>query len=190
AGAIALVLASVALFAANADAQQSNDGAGKRGISVVQVEGLLDPPTASLLSNAIANANEQRRTMLVIQLNSRGAVDVDVQALVDQIVKSKVPVIAWAGPSGGEAKGAATLLLQASHKAYVANGASVGPGDPVRLDQPDDPPTAAVAAELGKLAERNGRDPEGAAKLATSKLSPDEARAVGAVDGVRPTLGE
>jgi len=101
-----------------------------------------------------------------------------------------VPVIAWAGPSGGEAEGAATLLLQASHKAYVPNGASVGPGDPVRLDQPDDPTTAAVAAELGKLAERNGRDPSGAAKLATKQLSPGAAKAVGAVDGVRPTLGE
>jgi membrane-bound serine protease (ClpP class) len=128
--------------------------------------------------------------MLVIQFNSRGAVDVDVQSLVDQILKSKVPVIAWAGPSGGEAKGAATLLLQASHKAYVANGASVGPADPVRLDQPDEPSTAAVTAELRKLAERNGRDPDGAAKLATNRLSPAAAQAAGAVDGVRPTLGE
>jgi membrane-bound serine protease (ClpP class) len=188
AGAVALVLASVVSLTLDAGAQSK--GGGKNGISVVQVEGLLDPPTASLLKHAIENANEQRRTMLVIQLNSRGAVDVDVQALVDQILKSKVPVIAWAGPSGGEAKGAATLLLQASHKAYVANGASVGPGDPVRLDQPDEPSTAAVTAELRKLAERNGRDPDGAAKLATHQLSPAEAKAAGAVDGVRPTLGE
>ena len=188
AGAVALVLASIVSFALDAGAQSK--GAGKNGISVVQVEGLLDPPTASLLKHAIENANEQRRTMLVIQLNSRGAVDVDVQSLVDQILESKVPVIAWAGPSGGEAKGAATLLLQASHKAYVANGASVGPGAPVRLDQPDEPSTAAVTAELRKLAERNGRDPDGAAKLATNQLSPAAARAAGAVDGVRPTLGE
>jgi membrane-bound serine protease (ClpP class) len=188
AGAVALVLASVVSFALDAGAQSK--GGGKNGISVVQVEGLLDPPTASLLKNAIKDANDKRRTMLVIQLNSRGAVDVDVQELVDQIARSKVPVISWAGPSGGEAKGAATLLLQASHKTFVANGASVGPGDPVRLDQPDDPPTAAVAAELRKLAERNGRDPDGAAKLATHKLSPAQAKAAGAVDGVRPTLGE
>ena len=188
AGAVALVVASVVSFALDAGAQ--SDGDGKNGIAVVQVQGLLDPPTASLLRNAIENANEQRRTMLVIQLNSRGAVDVDVQELVRAISQSKVPVVAWAGPSGGEAKGAATLLLQASHQAFVANGASVGPGAPVRLDQPDDPPTAAVAAQLGRLAERNGRDPEGATKLARNQLSPEEARAAGAVDGVRPTLGE
>ena len=64
----------------------------------MQVQGLLDPPTASLLRNAIEAANEQRRTMLVIQLNSRGAVDVDVQELVRAITQSKVPVIAWASP--------------------------------------------------------------------------------------------
>jgi len=187
AGAVALVLASLVSFALDAGAQ--SDG-GKNGISVVQVEGLLDPPTASLLKNAIDNANEQHRTMLVIQFNSRGAVDVDVQELVRAITQSKVPIIAWAGPSGGEAKGAATLLLQASHKAFVANGASVGPGAPLRLDQPNDPSTAAVATQLSRLAERNGRDPDGAAKLARNRLSPGEARAVGAVDGVRPTLGE
>jgi membrane-bound serine protease (ClpP class) len=188
AGAVALVLASVVSFALDAGAQ--SDGDGKRGISVVQVEGLLDPPTASLLKHAIEVANQQRRTMLVIQLNSRGAVDVDVQELVRAITQSKVPVVAWAGPSGGEAEGAATLLLEASHRAFVAQGASVGPGHPVRLDQPDDQSRAAVAAQLGRLAERNGRDPEGAAKLATEQLSPAEAKAAGAVDGVRPTLGE
>jgi membrane-bound serine protease (ClpP class) len=190
AGAVALVLAGVVSFALDAGAQQSGPGDGKRGISVVQVEGLLDPPTASLLQQAIEDANEQRRTMLVIQLDSRGAVDVDVQELVRAITQSKVPVIAWAGPSGGEAKGAATLLLQASHRAFVAQGASVGPGDPERLDQPDARSTGAVAAQLGRLAERNGRDAEGAAKLADEQLSPAEAKAVGAVDGVRPTLGE
>jgi membrane-bound serine protease (ClpP class) len=188
AGAVALVVASVLSFTLEAGAQ--GDDNGTRGISVVQVEGLLDPPTASLLQHAIEDANEQRRTMLVVQLDSRGAVDVDVQELVRAITQSKVPVIAWAGPSGGEAKGAATLLLQASHQAFVAQGASVGPGHPVRLDEPDAQSTAAVAAELGRLAERNGRDPEGAARLATKQLSPAEARAAGAVDGVRPTLGE
>ena len=80
--------------------------------------------------------------------------------------------------------------MQASHRAFIAQGASVGPGSPLRLDDPGDPPTAAVAAELSRLAEANGRDPEGAARLATHKYSPALAKALGVVDGVRPTLGE
>ena len=164
--------------------------AGKRGIAVVQVEGLLDPPTAALVTEAIEAANEQRRTMLVLQVDSRGTVDVDVDGLVRLISRSRIPVIAWAGPSGGSAQGGALLLLQASHRAFVANGASIGPGDPVRLDEPDAQSPAATAATLARLAERNGRDPDGAATTAREKLSSSEARAAGAVDGVRPTLGE
>ena len=165
-------------------------GAGRRGISVVQIDGLLDPPTASLVKDAIENANEDRRTMLVIQIDSRGTVDVDVDEIVQMIERSKVPVIAWAGPSGGVAKGGSLLVLQASHKAFVANGASVGPGAPVNLDDPDAVTTGQVAADLARLAERHGRDPRGAAKSAANQYSAVLAKQLGMVDGVRPTLGE
>jgi membrane-bound serine protease (ClpP class) len=106
------------------------------------------------------------------------------------IERSRVPIVAWVGPSGGGAQGGATYLLQAAHRAYIAQGASVGPGAPLRLDEPDDPPAAQVAAELAALAEANGRDPEGVARLARNKFSPALARTAGVVDGVRPTLGE
>lgn len=173
AGAVALVIGSViSLQIAGGGAgagAADNPAPGRRGISVVQVEGLLDPPTAAMVKSAIDDANEQRRTMLVMQLDSRGTVDVDVNEIVQMIRKSKVPIIAWVGPSGGEAQGGATLLMQASHRAFVAQGASVGPGAPLRLDDPSNPPTAAVAGELSRLAEANGRDSEGGARLATHK---------------------
>ena len=52
------------------------------------------------------------------------------------------------------------------------------------------PPTAVVAAELARLAEANGRDPEGAARWPPTSTRPRSRRSLGAVDGVRPTLGE
>jgi membrane-bound serine protease (ClpP class) len=165
-------------------------GEERRGITVVQVEGLLDPPTARLVEDAIRDANEQRRTMLVLQIDSRGTVNVDVDPLVRAIRRSRVPIVAWAGPSGGTVKGGATLLLQAAHRAFVANGASVGPAAPLRLDRPEDPPTALVARELARLADLGERDPDGAARLASRAFSAAEANAAGIVDGVRPTLGE
>lgn len=165
-------------------------GAGRTGISVVQIDGLLDPPTASLVTDAIEKANRDRRTMLVIQIDSRGTVDVDVDEIVRMIRASKVPVVAWAGPSGGVAKGGSLLVLQAAHRAYVANGASVGAGDPVNLDDPGAVPTDELAARLARLAERNGRDPRGAAKSARNQYSAVLANQLGMVDGIRPTLGE
>jgi membrane-bound serine protease (ClpP class) len=187
---VGLVLVLGGLLALVPGAAAGTGDAGRRGIAVVQVEGLLDPPTASLVEAAIDDANARRRTMLVLQIDSRGTVDVDVDALVRRIERSRVPIVAWAGPPGGSAQGGALVLLQASHRAFVANGASIGPGDPVRLDDPGAATTAEVAAELARLAERHGRDPAGAARTARQRLSADEARDVGAVDGVRPTLGE
>jgi membrane-bound serine protease (ClpP class) len=164
--------------------------AARRGIVVVQVQGLLDPPNASLVAGAIRDANAARRTMVVLQINSGGAVDTDVSGLVAAVRRSRIPVVAWAGPSGGSVVGAAAVLFEAADRAYVAQGASIGPASPERLDRPGEPPTAQVAARLGALAGANGREADGAARLATRSMDPGEATRLGAADGVRPTLGE
>src|SRR5437879_3232867 len=82
------------------------------GIDVVKVDGLLDPPTASLVRDAIRQANQRRSTMIVLQLDSGGSVDVDVEPLLRDVRASRVPVVVWVGPSGAKAKGAATVVGQ------------------------------------------------------------------------------
>ena len=80
--------------------------------------------------------------------------------------------------------------MEASAVASVSSGSSIGPASPVSLDTPGDPPRAEVRRELRALAERHGRDPAGAARLTTEKLSADDARRAGAIDRVAPTVGE
>lgn len=180
---------TTAFDAAGADApQQANPRLN--GIDVVKVDGLLDPPTASLVRDSIGRANRRRSTMIVLQLDSGGSVDVDVQPLLREVQASRVPVVVWVGPSGAKAKGAATLLAEAAPVASVSSGSSIGPADPVRLDDPGATNRRAVAAQLGRLAERWGRDPVGARRLATENLSADAAHRAGAVNSVEPTVGE
>jgi membrane-bound serine protease (ClpP class) len=162
----------------------------RRAIDVIQVEGLIDPPVASLVRDAITDANTEGSTMVVLQLDSHGAVDSDVEPLLRLIGRSRVPIVVWVGPSGAEARGAATLLAEAAHVLFVAPSSSIGPGQPVRLDEPDATTARGVRARLGELAARRGRDPQGAAALASGSLSPEAARRAGAIDGVRPTVGE
>ncbi|MCA1481743.1 hypothetical protein I6F37_43185, partial [Bradyrhizobium sp. NBAIM08] len=88
---------------------------GRRGIMVVQVEGYFDPPNEELVRDSIADANERQFTMIVLQVDSSGAIDAGVQRIVRSISRSKVPVVVWVGPSGSDAKGATTLLLEAAH---------------------------------------------------------------------------
>jgi membrane-bound serine protease (ClpP class) len=185
-----LVTAAAILVANAASARPTQQNPRRNGIDVVKVDGLVDPPTASLVENAISRANRQRSTMIVLQLDSGGSVDVDVQPLLRDIRRSEVPVVVWVGPSGAKAKGAATLLAQAAPVLSVSSGSSIGPADPVRLDEPGATDRRAVGNQLGALALRWGRDGGGARRLADENLSADAAHRAGAINTVEPTVGE
>jgi membrane-bound serine protease (ClpP class) len=163
---------------------------GRRGILVVQVEGSIDPPNAKLVTDAVARANDDRMTMVVLQVDSTGTVGTSVDDLVRTIRRSRVPVVVWVGPPGADARGGAAVLLEAAHGAFASPGSDVGPAHPVRLDEPDASSVAAVRAELRRLARANGRDADAATRLTTRSVAASAAARSGAIDGVRPTLGE
>ena len=156
----------------------------------MQIQGYFDSPNESLMLDTIQQANERGSTVLIFQVESQGAIDVDVERVVRAINQSEVPIVVWVGPPGSDAQGATTLVLQAAHLAFLAPSSTAGPGQPVLLDDPGATTAREVADELAALAERNGRDPEGARRLATRRLGAREATDLGATNGVRPTIGE
>ncbi len=186
---LAIVLASAATVL-DTPGGAATPPIGRRGIDVVQVEGYLDAPNVSLVKNSIADANSSHATLLILQLSSSGAIDSDIDGAVRAINRSRVPVAVWVGPSGADAKGAAAVLLEAAHLAYISPGSGAGPGQPLQLDDPGASTKAGVADQLAALARRNGRNPDGARKLAGVRLGSSAAHAVGATNGVRPTIGE
>jgi membrane-bound serine protease (ClpP class) len=186
------VLAALMLMAVEAEGEGFSGQAkpGLNGIDVVKVDGLLDPPTASLVRDSIREANRRRSTMIVLQLDSGGAVDVDVQSLLRDVEASRVPVVVWVGPSGAKAKGAATLLAEAAPITSVSSGSSIGPADPLRLDEPGATNRSAVTGQLGTLATRWGRNEQGGRRLATQNLPANTAKQAGPINSVQPTVGE
>ncbi|HKA94040.1 MAG TPA: NfeD family protein [Acidimicrobiia bacterium] len=187
---VCLATAAAILLADVAAARPEQRAPRRNGIDVVKVDGLVDPPTASLVRDAISRANRQRSTMIVLQLDSGGSVDVDIQPLLRDVQRSRVPVVVWVGPSGAKAKGAATLLAQAAPVLSVSSGSSIGAADPVRLDEPGATSRRAVGDRLAALAARWGRDAAGARRLAGEKLSADAAHDAAAINTVEPTVGE
>ena len=132
---------------------------GRGGITVLQLQGYLDPPVAALATRTLARANRDRTSLVVIQLDSGGVVATDVTPLVQAIRRSRVPIVVWVGPSGAHAQGGAALVAQAAPVLFVAQGSDIGPATPVRLDHPDAVPAAAVRAELARLAQREPTEP-------------------------------
>src|SRR5690348_5910828 len=126
AAAIAAIVMGAALYAlsaiTSAGAQTLQPARPPSGISVVQVEGLIDPPNASLIEHSLRDAQRDNVMLLVFQLNSSGAIDTNVERLAHMMGSATVPVAVWVGPSGGNAKGGAALVALSAPVVSVAQG--------------------------------------------------------------------
>ncbi len=188
--ALGLIAAAMALMVVAAPSGAQSEAVPGNGIDVVQVEGLLDPPNAALMTEALRRAEERGSTMLVFQLDSGGAVDVNVDTLIGRIEASDVPVVVWVGPSGAAAQGGAAELVLAAPWATIAPGSGIGPAHPQRLDDPSARSADETAAAAAELLASAGRPARGAATVTTSRVGADQAETLGLVDEIQPTVGD
>ena len=163
---------------------------GNRVIRVVQVDGYLDPVNASLVERSIRAADPATPSLVVLQVDSSGALDIDLRDLVDAVRTSPVPVAAWVGPSGADARGGAALLVQAAHLSGVAPGSQLGPRYPASLGGE----SSASRTEAGELATGLGAqharpDQSVGALVEGERFRSGDAEEAGITDCDAPTLG-
>jgi membrane-bound serine protease (ClpP class) len=103
-------------------------------VDVVQVNGLIDPSNAALITSTLRGAQRDGASLLVYQIDASGAVDTNIAPIAQELRDSRVPVAAWVGPSGGGAKAAAACLALATGYVGVAPGAKLGKPEPVYYD--------------------------------------------------------
>lgn len=106
-------------------------------IEVVKVEGALDRIVAGYLEDVLREA-EATGAVVVLQLDSPGALDGAGLALAERVARARVPVVAWVGPAPARASGAALLLMSAASLAAVSPGSQTGPLHPVDVARPGD----------------------------------------------------
>ena len=156
---------------------------GRGGVIVVQVRGLIDPPNIELMMGAIREANETRASVVVINLDSSGAVDVDLNPLLEMIHESKVAITTWIGPSGSEAKGGAAAIAAASAILGVGTGAHIGAAVPLRRDA-NTPSAYETRALLAAQALRVGRNAAGTQSISTKRINAKDATSAGVADRI------
>ena len=154
------------------------EGADPGQAIVVKVSGLLDPVTADYLFDALRDAQESEAVLLVLQIDSRGAVisDSQLQSLADEIVNSSVPVVSWIGTSGARAYGKVAQLVAFTERVGIAPGARIGrTGEDVLQDS-----TASGQGLWGPHSDR----------LRDSTVSANEALELGITSFQAPTVGD
>jgi membrane-bound serine protease (ClpP class) len=174
-----LTLLAVALsWASSAVAAETPE----RHIEVVQVEGAIDPVVADLITNSIRRAQTNGASVVILQVNSKGALDVDPSVLLQAVQRSKVPIATWVGPGKATAGGAAAALLAWSSFSAASPGARIGPAEPMRLDGKQSAgdrvsdPSPAVRTRLDQFEDR--------------RVSGREASEARSIDLTAPTLGD
>jgi membrane-bound serine protease (ClpP class) len=145
---------------------------GDGPVTVVEVDGLLDPVLVRFVEDRVHAAERACAVALVLQLDSGGAVvsDGELDDLVATMDDSSVPVDVWIGPSGSKATDEAVRLVAAARVTGIAPGSSIEV-TPILLD--------ARSVDPGELGTVGVGDRVGAARAVELGLVDSDAPVIG-----------
>lgn len=172
-------------------AQESTE----RIVDVVEVEGIIDPPTADYLSSRLDGAEDDRVHAVIIQLDTPGGLDSSMREIIQQILDSQVPVVVWVAPRGARAASAGTFITYAANLAFMAEATELGAATPINLggetsetlERKVTNDAAALIRELAITRGRNADWAEDAVRNAAS-IGATEALRIDVIDGVASSL--
>lgn len=127
--AVSILSVPVAAQTSTPTSLQTSSQTCEPGVAIVtKISGLLDPVMADFMESSLDEADETGAVLLVLQVNSKGAVisDSRLESLANRIAESPVPVAAWVGPTGARATGKVAQLLAYTRAIGMAPGTRLG----------------------------------------------------------------
>lgn len=180
---------------------------------LLPVSGAIGPATSDFFVRKLEEAATSGASLVIVTIDTPGGLDTSMRDMVQAIVGSDVPVIAYVAPGGARAASAGTYLVYAAHVAAMAPATNLGAATPVQIGgpggggtkPPDDEAEPAEApsgtalerkavndavAYLRSLAELRGRNADWAedAVRQGASLPASEALAENVVDLIAPDL--
>jgi len=159
------------------------------GIVRVVVDDMIHPISDEYIGRALDQAAEQNADAVVIELRTPGGLETSMRAIVEKIIRSRVPVLVWVGPSGSRAASAGFFILEAADVAAMAPGTNTGAAHPVLLGEKLDEVMKTkmqedAAAFIRSIAQRRGRNVQAAesAVREAKSFTEDEALAKKLID--------
>lgn len=170
--------------------------AGSGPVMVVTIASSINPVTADFLSSAIERAEEEKATLLVVELDTPGGLDTSMRQMVQEIIKTEIPVVVYVSPSGARAASAGVLITLAADIAAMAPGTNIGAAHPVGIGGGGMDNTMArkvendAAAYARSLAEKKGRNGDWAEKAVreSASLTETDAKKKNVIDIIAPSL--
>lgn len=161
----------------------------------VVVDDMIHPISDEVVGRALDEAAAKKASVVILELRTPGGLETSMRGIVEKIIRSKVPVIVWVGPSGARAASAGFFILEAADVAAMAPGTNTGAAHPVLLGEKLDDIMKMkmqndAAAFIRTLAQRRGRNvaaAESGVREAKS-FTEDEALALKLIEVVAPNI--
>jgi len=136
---------------------------GQAHVLAVDVDGVVHPITAEILSRAIDQAKQNNHSLLLLRLNTPGGLMDAMRRCVSAIAASPVPVVTYVTPSGARAASAGFFLLEAGDVAAMAPATNTGAAQPLVISAQVDPVLMRkiendAAASLRSIVAKRGRN--------------------------------
>lgn len=132
----------------------------------LKLDDQITPASAEVIVAAIARAERDNSSALIITLNTPGGLESSMREIISRIISSRVPVIVYVAPSGARAASAGFVILISADVAAMAPGTATGAAHPVLIGGGEASKTMTekivndAAAYVRSLAEKRNRDPQ------------------------------
>jgi membrane-bound serine protease (ClpP class) len=168
-------------------------------VMVADIDGPITPVIARYVHRAVDKANDRSAETLVITLNTPGGLSTAMDDIVDDIVRSDVPVVVYVSPINARAASAGVYITYASHIAVMAPSTNIGSASPIMTGSSGNITTDETLerkvmndaiARITNLAELRGRNVEWAVSAVkdAANITSQQALDLGVIDLIEPDL--
>ncbi len=165
-------------------------------VLVMDVEGPIKQPTADHIARGIDTAHTDDVDLVVIRLNTPGGLLESVRTIVQTLLDSEIPVVAYVSPAGAHAGSAGTFVAAAANFTVMAPAANIGAAS--SLESVGGKIRGSEAYRIGQdlrafirsIAEARGRNADALEDTVSNAtaFSAQEALNLGVIDLIAPDL--
>lgn len=105
-------------------------------VVVLELTGAIGPASSDYIERALRKPEVQGSQAIILRIDTPGGLDTAMRDIVQAIIGSPAPIIAYVAPGGARASSAGAYILYAANVAAMAPGTNVGAATPVQLGAP------------------------------------------------------